>query len=167
VEIFRPVFAALEARDARYVVVGGFAVVLHGFARLTADIDMIVDPEPRRCWCVLEGLLAAGLVPRPPVDIFDFCDEEIRRGWIANKGMRVFSLWAPKNPMLEVDLFVESPLPFGELWARSKRVVVGELSVRIASIKDLVALKRAAGRPLDREDVEALTAIARTRGEDV
>jgi hypothetical protein len=166
-ELFQPVFAALEAREARYVVVGGFAVVLHGFARLTADIDMIVDLDPSHCRRVMESLLAAGLVPRSPVDAFDFCDEGIRRTWIVEKGMRVFSLWAPKNPMLEVDLFVESPMPFADLWARSTRVSAGDLCVRIASLKDLVALKRAANRPVDQEDIEALTVIARKKGEDV
>ena len=81
--------------------------------------------------------------------------------------MRVFSLWAPKNPMLEVDLFVESPVPFLDLWDRSVLVEVGDMSIRIASIKDLIALKRVAGRALDLEDIAALTSIANTRGEDV
>ncbi len=48
---FRAHFSALNDNHVRYVVVGGLAGVLHGFARLTADIEMIVDlgpPEARR-----------------------------------------------------------------------------------------------------------------------
>ena len=165
--LFRPVFSALENQGARYVAVGGLAVVLHGFARLTADIDLILDLDPENARRAMGVLVAAGLVPRPPVDPFDFCDERIRRTWMEEKGMRVFSLWAPKNPMLEVDLFVESPIPFPELWARSVLVAAGDMSIRIASIGDLIALKRMAGRAVDLEDIEALTAIARKRGEDV
>jgi hypothetical protein len=44
--LFEPLFAALEAAGARYVVVGGVATVLQGFARLTAGVDLIVDLEP-------------------------------------------------------------------------------------------------------------------------
>jgi hypothetical protein len=165
--LFRPVFSALKSQGVRYVAVGGLAVVLHGFARLTADIDLILDLEPDNARRAIEGLVAAGLVPRPPVDAYDFCDERIRRTWIEEKGMRVFSLWAPMNPMLEVDLFVESPVPFPDLWDRSVLVEAGDISIRIASIKDLIALKRVAGRALDLEDIAALTSIAHTRGEDV
>lgn len=38
--------AALNASGARYVVIGGFAVITHGFARTTKDIDLLVDPSP-------------------------------------------------------------------------------------------------------------------------
>jgi hypothetical protein len=44
--LFEPIFAALETARVRYVVVGGMATVLHGYARLTADIDLIVDQAP-------------------------------------------------------------------------------------------------------------------------
>ena len=43
--LFEPIFAALENGTVRYVVVGGMATVLHGYARLTADVDIIVDQE--------------------------------------------------------------------------------------------------------------------------
>ena len=46
VPLFEPVLEALNARDVRYVVVGGLAVVLHGHARLTADLDIAVDLSP-------------------------------------------------------------------------------------------------------------------------
>lgn len=41
--LFEPLFAALEEGDVRYVVVGGLATVLHGHARLTADVDLVID----------------------------------------------------------------------------------------------------------------------------
>ena len=37
--LFEPIFEALNRQNVRYVVVGGVAVVLHGHARLTADLD--------------------------------------------------------------------------------------------------------------------------------
>ncbi len=40
--IYQPLFRALNESEVRYVVVGGVATVLHGYARFTADIDLIV-----------------------------------------------------------------------------------------------------------------------------
>jgi hypothetical protein len=157
--LFEPVFEALETARARYVVVGGLATVLHGFARLTADIDLIVDLEPSEATKVLSALRGIGLRPRAPVGAYDFADPIVRKGWIDEKGMRVFSLWDPADPLREVDLFVEHPLPFDELWGRSELVELGRNRVRIASIADLIALKRLAGRPQDLQDIEALQAI--------
>ena len=45
-ELLEPIFDALNRADVRYVVVGGLATVLHGYARLTADVDLIVDLVP-------------------------------------------------------------------------------------------------------------------------
>jgi uncharacterized nucleotidyltransferase DUF6036 len=161
--LFEPVFVALNAVEARYVVVGGLATVLHGYARLTADIDMIVDLDPPELEKTLEAMSALGLRPRAPVDPLAFADAEVRRNWIEEKGMTVFSFWDPQVPMREVDLFVEHPIPFAELWQRSELVHLDVTAVRIASISDLIALKRLAGRPEDLQDIEALEAIALQR----
>jgi hypothetical protein len=158
--LFEPVFKALNAAAARYVVVGGLATVLHGYARLTADIDMIVDLDPPELEKTLRAMSALGLRPRAPVDPLAFADAELRRSWVTEKGMTVFSFWDPGVPMREVDLFVEHPIPFAELWARSELVHLDETAVRVASISDLIALKRLAGRPEDLQDIEALEAIA-------
>lgn len=157
--IFDAIFAALEASGARYVVVGGVATVLHGHARLTADIDLIVDLEPRAARSVFEALVAIGLRPRVPVSAAAFADAAARTDWVANKGMKVLSFWDSTNPMREVDLFIEHPIPFEDLWARSVEMTVDRYRVRVASIDDLIALKRLAGRPEDLQDIEALVKI--------
>jgi hypothetical protein len=163
VSLFDPILAALNDAGARYVVVGGVATVLHGFARLTADIDLVIDLDTAEALKALSALAGIGLRPRAPVKMEAFADESQRRSWIDDKGMRVFSLWDPATPMREVDLFVEHPIPFSELWARSEVVALGTTNARIASIADLIALKRLANRPSDLQDIEALTAIAERR----
>ena len=141
------------------MVVGGVAVVLHGHARLTADLDLVVDltaPEARKA---IETLVKIGLEPRPPVDPFEFADPKQRAAWIRDKNMQVFSMWSRANPMLVVDLFVEDPIPFGDLWARSRTLPLGNTSVRVAAIADLISMKRRAGRPQDLLDIEELEKI--------
>lgn len=77
--------------------------------------------------------------------------------------MRVFSLWDPANPMLEVDLFAEHPIDSEELWNRAEIFKLTEAVVRVASIRDLIRLKQLAGRPQDLADIEALELILRRR----
>ena len=141
----------------------GVATVLHGYARLTADIDLIVDLEEEaaaRTMCALGGL---GLQPRAPVRAADFADAGIREVWLHEKGMQVFSLFHPDNPMLSVDVFTSHPIEFETLFGRADVCEVGDASVRIASISDLIHLKRLADRPRDRDDIEKLEKIARLR----
>jgi hypothetical protein len=161
--LFEPLFDTLNAAAVRYVVVGGLATVLHGHARLTADVDLVIDLAPGEARKAIEILTRFGLRARAPVDPLSFADAAVRRDWIDGKGMRVFSLYDPSNPMLEVDLFAEHPMDFEELWERSETVKLRHAVVRIASLRDLIQLKQLAGRPQDLADVEALRLILRRR----
>ena len=157
--LFEPIFSALNERELRYVVVGGTAVVLHGYVRLTVDLDLVVDPAPAASRHAVEALTGLGLRPRLPVDPSAFADPDQRRIWVEERNLRVFSMWDPDDPLREVDLFVEEPIPFEDLWQRSVEVKVGSVSVRVASKTDLIRMKRLAGRPRDLEDIEALEQI--------
>lgn len=161
--LFEPLFDALNRAEVRYVVVGGLATVLHGHARLTADVDLVVDLAPEEARRAIDVLLELGFEPRLPVSATDFADEEIRRRWVDERGMRVFSLYDPANPMRSVDLFAEHPIEFEELWNRSLLLPLRSTRVRVVSVSDLIELKRQAGRPKDLSDVEALEAIQRAR----
>jgi hypothetical protein len=73
--------------------------------------------------------------------------------------MRVFSMWKPDEPMLSIDLFAEHPIEFDAVWSQAEVIALGPVSIRIASIPDLIALKRLAGRPQDLIDIEKLIEI--------
>lgn len=162
--IFEPILARLNEEGGRYVVVGGLAVVLHGHARLTVDLDLVVDLAPEAARRTIAALLALGLRPLAPVDAFEFADSAKRREWIHDKGMRVFSLYDPEQPLRIVDLFVESPVDFEELWRDSGLVPLHSTAIRVASIPHLIRMKELAGRSQDREDVERLAEIQRRKG---
>lgn len=162
--LFEPLFDALNQARVRYVVVGGVAVVLHGFARLTGDVDLAIDLRPDEARKAVTAFGRLGLRPRLPVDPLQFADPAVRETWVREKNMRVFTFIDPTNPMLVVDCFAEDIVPFDDLWTHSEERALVSTTVRVASIADLIALKRLAGRPQDLQDIEALEEIQRRRG---
>jgi predicted nucleotidyltransferase len=157
--LYLPLFKALNDAKVQYVIVGGLATVLHGYSRLTSDIDLIVDlsqAEAEKAMLTLEKL---GFKPRLPVPARQFADATIRAGWIADKGMKVFSFYHPGNPILSIDVFVHHPIPFNELHERAVIMEIDGISLYICSINDLITLKRQAGRPQDLIDIEKLEKI--------
>lgn len=71
-------------------------------------------------------------------------------------------MWQRGEVARVVDLFIENPFPFADMYARAKVVDLGQdLHIRIASIEDLITMKSGTGRAKDEEDVIRLKEIAR------
>ena len=130
----------------------------------SADIDLIVDLEESAAQGAMQALAGLGLQPRAPVDPMDFAGARIREGWLHHKGMQDVSLFHPDNPILSVEVFTHHPIEFDSLHDRSETCDVGGVSVRVASIPDLIFLKTLADRPRDRDDIEKIETIARLKG---
>jgi predicted nucleotidyltransferase len=158
---WRPIFEALNERGVRYVIVGGLAVVLHGHPRLTGDVDLMVDLAEEEARKTVSALTGIGLQPGIPVDPADFADASARRGWIG-RNMVVLN-FCDASTGRSVDLFVENPLAFEDVWARSEVLDYRGVPVRVASIPDLIELKRRAGRPEDLFDISQLLKLQRLR----
>lgn len=156
---FELIFAELQRANVRYLVVGGVAVVLHGHPRFTADLDLVVALDTKNVRAAMEALGRLDYRPRAPVTAEQFADRETRQLWVKDKGMTVFSLWSPAHPATEIDVFAEEPFSFPEALSRAVRADLGDAQVMVASIPDLIALKRAAGRPKDLEDIRALESL--------
>ena len=156
---FEKVFRLLSEHEIRYVIVGGIAVILHGSPRLTADLDIIIDLDPLNARQAIEVLQRAGFMAEIPVDIREFADKEIRRGWISEKNMKALSLHDHEMPPTVIDILADSPIAFEDLYQRAKRISLDELTLRIASIPDLIELKRLSGRPEDLRDIAELEKI--------
>lgn len=162
--MFEDFLAYLDEANVRFVVVGGVAVVIQGYARLTADIDLVLDLDETNVRRAIAALTARGLRPLLPVDPNDFADEAKRREWIETKNLQVFSFRDEKNPLLTVDLFAREPLPFEELWSEASTVTLAGRTIHVASVEHLIRMKRAAGRQQDAVDIARLEGIARRRG---
>lgn len=160
----REIFKALAESDVDYVVVGGFAVIMHGHLRATHDLDLVIGLDPGNCAKGMEALSAIGLRPRLPVTLADFSDPAKREDWVENRHMQVFQLWDPANPERSVDVFVREPLDFSAMLAAAVIKDLDGVPIPVASIPHLVAMKQAAGRLQDHEDIRALQEIVALGG---
>jgi hypothetical protein len=153
------VLSALNAAGARYLVVGGVAVVLHGYLRTTADLDLVVQLQTENVLRAVRALGELGFRPRAPVQAEMFADPAARQSWLRDKGLTVFSLWSDRYRGLEVDLFVREPFDFDEVYARAVHATLDSTTAPVVSLPDLITLKQASGRPQDLADVQALRAL--------
>ena len=157
--LFLPVIDAFNREKVAYVIVGGLAVVLHGHARLTADVDLVIGLDEANASKAVEIVSRLGYRPRAPVDPKGFADSKTRTSWIKDKGLIVFSFHKNDYPMIGIDFFVNYPMEFKGLLACSVIKDLGKIPVRICSIEELIEMKRKAGRPKDLEDVRILEMI--------
>ena len=133
---------ALSDGQVQYVLVGGLAVQLHGFLRSTFDIDLVLamnDGNLSRFIAVAQG---CGLVPVIPVPMDSLRNASLIDQWHREKGMLAFALREPHIGGSVVDVLVRSDVPYDRLMANA---VAGELfgrKVWIASIDDLLVMKR-------------------------
>lgn len=89
------IFAALNAAQVKYLVVGGLAVVLYGIRRTTGDVDPSVHLTAANLEHLAKALRPLGFVPRVPVPIAGLADSKTRRLWTGQKGMTAYSFIEP------------------------------------------------------------------------
>lgn len=151
------IFRALDEAGARFMVAGGVAVNLHGHARATQDLDLVVDLTPDNALAAVRALAALGYRPQVPVGIEELADPEKRRTWIEDKGMKVFSLISDRHSDTTVDIFVAEPFPFKDEYEMADIYDLGSgVQVRTVRPEALIEMKRVAGRDRDRDDIQHL-----------
>ena len=139
---FRDILAALSDAKAEYLVVGAYALALHGLPRATGDLDIWVRPTPENADNVLEALRRFGA----PMKVFsreELCREEM-----------VFQIGvAPRR----IDFLTAlSGVRFDEAWARRTMATVEGMQIPVIDRVSLIRNKKAAGRKKDLADAEAL-----------
>ena len=155
---------SLSEGQVQYVLVGGMAVQLHGYMRSTFDIDLVLAMNDENLVRFINIAKRFGLTPSIPVPIDSLRNAAQIEQWHREKGRLAFALREPQVGGGIVDVLVRPEVPFEQLM---ENAVIGKLfsqQVWIASIDDLLTMKRVANRPKDRLDIEALQKIK--RGED-
>jgi hypothetical protein len=143
----------LAEHGVDYVVIGGFAAIAHGSPRATRDLDIVVAPDNGNLLALAAALteldaerLLPGADPRPVVaaDV-----ATIAPGTTLHAATAAGALDIVGRP-------AGAP-GYADLKARSIAAEVAGTNVLVAGLDDLIAMKRAAGRPIDLRDIADLT----------
>ena len=157
VQSIRAIMQALNQRDVRFLVVGGLAVVAHGYGRVTFDLDLVLDLQPaniHQAWLALESL---GFRPRVPVTADQFADAALRAQWVHEKGMTVLNFYSELHPATAVDIFVSEPFDFPATLVKAERAPLGDgADFSYVDLDTLIRMKQVAGRAKDLDDIEQL-----------
>lgn len=139
----------LGTLGVRWYLFGAQAAILHGVARLTADVDVTVDTGARSNAELVRVLAEAGFELRM-ADVGGFV-ESTRVLPLVHTGTRI-----------PVDLVLAGPGLEDLFFARAEERAIGDLRIPVASAEDMLTMKVLAGRLKDFEDA---VAIVRARGE--
>jgi len=139
---YRDILLALSNRKAKYLLVGAYAMAVHGYPRSTMDIDLWVMPDPDNAVLVLQALEDFG-APSGSLSQNDLQKEDI-----------IFQIGtAPRR----IDILTSiDGLNFEEAFANSQTIEIDEILVHVLSTADLIKNKRATGRTKDLADAETL-----------
>jgi hypothetical protein len=139
---FVEMLAALSDAGADYLVIGAHALAAHGYTRGTRDLDIWVRPTPQNAARVWRALLEFGA----PLEHFTIEDLS-SPGTICQIGVEP----------TRIDLLTEpAGVNFEAAWQRRLTVSVNGREFMFIGRDDLIASKRAAGRPNDFRDIEEL-----------
>lgn len=146
----RGVLAALVDERVDFVLIGGLAVAVHGFVRATQDVDIVPAPDRANLDRLANRLVLVGARLTLAPDRAIGPDE--RRALYRGRNLSVSS------SLGDIDIVQRLPgVPgFSELAERAVVVEPFGLSVKVASLVDLVAMKRARGSAIDLADLEQL-----------
>ena len=143
---FQDFIKALNTAEVRYVLVGGYAVIVHGYNRTTGDMDIWVEPTQANYDRLLSAFAEFGM------PTFDMTESK----FLQTEAYDVFTFGLPPSA---IDLMTQvKGLSFPAAYAASSLHEFEDLSVRVVSYRDLLTAKRASARLRDLNDVEQLEA---------
>jgi hypothetical protein len=139
---FLDLLRAFIDRDVRFLIVGAYALAVHGRPRATGDLDVWVDATPENAVKVMSALEQFG-APTGQVRTEDFS----RPGIVFQMGL----------PPVRIDVLTElSGLTFHEAWSTRTQAAFGPITADVIGRAAFIKNKRATGRARDLGDVEAL-----------
>ena len=142
-------------RGVDFVVIGGVALVVHGSSRFTRELDVCYATDPTNLDLLGSALVELQARLRGVEEDVPFVPD--------GRALRRTGILCLETREGPVDLLFQpaGAPPYDELRRRAVRMDLGGFGVLVASLDDLAAIKRAAGRPIDLIDLEEIEVIRR------
>ena len=139
---FKEFVELLIKNKAEYLIVGGYAVAIHGYPRYTGDLDIWLNPTPENAKSIVKTVNEFGF------SSFDLTESDFTKpGNVIQLGY----------PPLRIDLLTElDGVSFNECFINRKEVEMENLIVNFIGYEDLLKNKRESGRLRDMDDIENL-----------
>lgn len=135
----------LKEHRVDFVVIGATAFPVHGYARATLDIDIFIRATDENAAKTLVALKAFGY------DVSDIKKEDVLKKKIL---IRQYAVETDVHPFV-------TGITFDRVWKNKVKAKFGKTYTYFASLNDLIAMKHAAGRPKDIEDIKYLKKLKR------
>lgn len=140
-EDFREFIQSLNDNNVEYILVGGYAVILHGYIRSTADMDVWVH-KTKENYQKLKKALQQFQVPVIAQNEF-----------LGNK----FDVWGFGREPNRIEIMSEiKGVEFGDAYSKCKIYKQNSFSIKFIHLNHLLIAKEAAGRFKDKNDIEQL-----------
>jgi predicted nucleotidyltransferase len=151
---FRDFITSLNENDVEYLLVGGYAVIYHGYRRSTGDMDIWVHRTHSNYLKLTKAFAQFGL-PTYDMTADNFLD--------GNK-VDVFSFG---RPPVSIDIITNlKGVEFEEAFTRSIFFDDDGLKTRVIHLNNLIQAKTASGRHKDLDDIEKLSSGDRKNSEE-
>ena len=147
---FQDFIRALNQSGVRYLLVGGFSVILHGYQRSTGDIDIWVERTPENYEAIERAFQTFGM------PVFDMT----RTSFLENHALDVYT-FGREPAAIDVMMAVKG-LDFIEAYANAADMEVDGINVNVIHYNDLIKAKTASARFKDLNDLEHLKLHKRT-----
>ncbi len=145
---FSDLLNLFNRNHVKYLVIGGYAVIQYAEPRYTKDLDLWISTDRQNAAAVYQALREFG-APLAGLTEVDFAED----GYFYQMGV----------PPMRVDILMGiSGLTFDKAWENRVEVDFNGLVVPFISREDLIAAKRASGRPQDLIDANLLSQTAGT-----
>ena len=142
---FQDFIRALNEAKVRYVLVGGYAVILHGYNRTTGDLDIWLERTEEN----YTRLVSAFRIFNMPV--FDMSLEN----FLNTSQYDVFTFGVPP---VSIDIMLNvKGLDFKEALSMAERKVIDDVNVNLIDLQSLIKAKKASGRHRDLDDIENIS----------
>lgn len=141
---FRDFIASLNKYGVKYILVGGYSVILHGYSRTTGDMDLWVERSEEN-YLKIKNAFEDFVMP-----VFDMTQEN----FLHHSVWDVFTFGLPP---VAIDLMIKlEGFNFQEVYQRAVTFYEDDLEIRVIHKNDLIAAKKKAGRSKDLNDLEHL-----------
>ncbi len=151
----------LRRAEVDFVIVGGVAVAFQGYGRSTKDLDITYATDAENLRRLGQVLVGAHARLRGITEDVPFVPDERT---LAHTRTRPLTLDTDDGGL---DLIADPPgaPSYDTMRSRAERVELDGVIIAVAALDDLLAMKRASGRPQDLVDVDALEVARRIRAE--